>query len=141
MSKDASNNELRSRTVTLGGTEYELKLTAGAIGLAHARGIPVSIDDEMRQSDIALGMHLLYIALQPQISKDVDKERVMQWLAERDDGEELCAWVIGQYMDASEAVKNSMAPRHQKMIQKRQDEVMNELLNRLGSSGMTSTGT
>lgn len=141
MGKSASHNELRERSVTLDGTEYTVKLTAGAIGLAHARGISVSIDEEMRQSDIALGMHLLYIALQPEIGKDVSKEQVMQWLAGRDDGEELCAWVIGQYMDANEAVKNSMADRHQKMIKERQDETLNKLLSRLGSSAMTSTGT
>ena len=136
---------MQARTVELGGEEYTVRLTAAAIGIAHERGISVIIDEQMQRSDIAMGMHLLYIALQTELPREVSKEQVMKWVGERDDQFELCAWMCGQYLDANELVKKSFAPRHQEMIQQRGSEALQQMMKRIqaasGSDATTSTGS
>lgn len=132
-------DELRSKTLDIGGREVEVRLTPAAFGLAHARGIPVAIDEQMQKSDFALAMHLLWIAAQPELPKDADKEEVMQAVATRDDQDALCAWIIGQYMDATDALKKSFAPRHQEQIAAQKSEMMKQVLSRFGLADMTTT--
>ena len=133
------SDDLRSRTVTIKGKECTLKLTPASFGLAHARGISVEIDDSMKGNDYALAMHLLWIAAQLDVPKAATKEDMIVSIASRDDQQELCAWIIGEYMDATETLKKSYAPRHRERIEAQQKQAMREVLERYGLSRTEST--
>ena len=134
------SDELRSRVIEVHGNPIELKLTPASFGLAHARGVSVEIDDEMKSNDFVLAMHLLWIAAQRNWPGDpLGKVDFLDAIAARDDEEELCAWIIGEYMDATEALKKSYAPRHRERIEAQQKQTIQDLLERYGLSRTEST--
>ena len=134
------SDELRSRVIDVLGNKIKLKLTPATFGIAHMRGVSVAIDDEMKSNDFVLAMHLLWIAAQRDFPKKLlGKEDFINAIAERDDQQELCAWIIGEYMDATEALKKSYAPRHLKRIEAQQKQTIQEVLERYGLNRTEST--
>ena len=134
------SDKQRSRTIDVQGNEIKLKLTPAAFGIAHARGVSVAIDDQMKSNDFVLAMHLLWIAAQADLPKKLlGKEDFIAAVATRDDQQDLCAWIIGEYMDATDALKKSYAPRHRERIEAQQKKTMREVLQRYGLSPTEST--
>lgn len=127
------SDTVRTKTVTLGGKERTLKLTAGHVRYAQIKGIEV-IPEEVRTSDMAFGTHLVYLMLLPDLSDDEGEDDVMRWLMDCEESEALCAWAINRFFDAEEVLGESLAERHKKRIKERQNEMLEQMMARLGSN-------
>lgn len=127
-----AGNRARTKKVVLGGQEYDLKLTAGHVRYAQLKDVNVLEGSD--RSNLEWGGHLVYVALLPELEDGTDEAVVQRWLMDSEGWRDICAFLVNQFFDASEAMEKSLAPRHQERIEKKREQAIQQVL-----SGLTST--